>query len=111
MRLPNGEQAILDVGKLRKYALSPAHARGRHKARVFRQVLGLETTDAEWLRETLLRGAATGDAIKFSENPWGVLWRLDVTVQRHDKIAVVRTIWIVRTGESVPRLVTCWIPR
>src|SRR5215469_11645290 len=35
-------------------------------------------------------------------------WRLDATVTRQAKSAVVRTIWIVRTGESVPRFVTCW---
>jgi hypothetical protein len=32
-----------------------------------------------------------------------------VTIRRQGKSAVVRTIWIVRTGESMPRFVTCWV--
>lgn len=38
-------------------------------------------------------------------------WRLDVAIRRQGKGAVVRTIWIVRTGESIPRFVTCWVHR
>jgi hypothetical protein len=36
-------------------------------------------------------------------------WRLDAAIRRQGNSAVVRTIWIVRTGESVPRFVTCWV--
>jgi hypothetical protein len=35
--------------------------------------------------------------------------RLDASYGDMKKSAVVRTIWIVRTGESVPRFVTCWV--
>jgi hypothetical protein len=40
---------------------------------------------------------------------WVEKWRLDANVRRQGKSAVVRMIWIVRTGESVPRFVTCWV--
>jgi hypothetical protein len=33
-RLPNGEQAILDIRKIEGYCLCRSHPRGRHKARV-----------------------------------------------------------------------------
>jgi hypothetical protein len=46
MRLPNGDQAIVEIVKLRDYCLSPTHPRGRHKARVFAAVLGLTDKDA-----------------------------------------------------------------
>jgi hypothetical protein len=49
-RLPHGYRAILDVRKLADYCLSSPHPRGRHKARVFREALGLERTEARWLR-------------------------------------------------------------
>jgi len=42
MKLPNGEHAIVDIVKLRDYALSQHHPRGRHKARVFLSALDLE---------------------------------------------------------------------
>jgi hypothetical protein len=46
MRLPNGDRAIVDVRKIEHYCLSPLHPRGRHKARVFREALDLQQSDA-----------------------------------------------------------------
>ena len=107
--LPNGDRAILDIRKLEDYCLSTSHPRGRHKARVFRQALGLNQDDAVWLRAALLDAAATGEAVPVSTDAWGTHWRLDVIIRRHRKRAVVRTLWIVRTGEDLARLVTCWV--
>lgn len=41
MKIPNCEQAFVDIVKLQDYCLNAEHLRGRHKARVFRSVLGL----------------------------------------------------------------------
>jgi len=82
------------------------HPRGRHKARVFREALDLRLSDASWLRDVLLEAARSGEAFQVAEDAWGTHWRLDVTIGRQERSAVVRTIWIVRTGESVPRFVT-----
>lgn len=110
-RLPHSDDLILDVRKIEDYCLSPTHRRGRHKARVFRQALDLGPGDAAWLRDSILEVARSEDAQPIATNEWGVQWRLDVTVRRHRKSAVVRTIWIVRTGEDIPRFVTCWVQR
>jgi hypothetical protein len=53
-RVPNADRAILDIRKIEEYCLNPAHPRGRHKARVFREALGIGQNDAQWLREVLL---------------------------------------------------------
>jgi hypothetical protein len=45
-RLPHGDQAILDMRKIEDYCLNPSHPRGRHKARVFREALDLQRSDA-----------------------------------------------------------------
>ena len=58
MKLPGVERAVADIAKLRDYCLNPSHPRGRHKARMFAAVLGLEQADAEFLREELLRPCA-----------------------------------------------------
>jgi hypothetical protein len=108
-RLPYADGAILDIGKIEDYCLSPSHPRGRHKARVFREALDLRQNDAVWLRDALLEAARSNEASEVVANAWGTHWRLDVTIRRHEKSAVVRTIWIVRTGENVPRFVTCWV--
>lgn len=109
MRLPGGAAAILDVRKLEDYCLSPTHLRGRYKARVFREALGLGPADAAWLRRALLDGARDAGAVQIAADAFGTRWRVDVKLARQDRSAVVRSIWIVRTGEDVPRFVTCWV--
>jgi hypothetical protein len=108
-RLPHCDQAILDVRKIEDYCLSPSHPRGRHKARVFREALDLQRSDALWLRDALLQAARSAEAFRDGQDAWGTYWRLDANLRRQGKSAVVRMIWIVRTGESVPRFVTCWV--
>jgi hypothetical protein len=54
VRLPQAERAFLDVGKIEDYCLNPTHLHGRHKARVFRDALGLNRADAVWLKAVLL---------------------------------------------------------
>jgi len=107
--LPHRDQAVLDIRKLEDYCLSPSHPRGRHKARVFREALDLQRSDAAWLQVALLEAARSSEAAQVAADAWGTHWRLDATITRQGKSAVVRTIWIVRTGESVPRFVTCWV--
>jgi hypothetical protein len=107
--LPNGHEAVLDIRKIEDYCLSPSHPRGRHKARVFRQALDIERRDAGWLREVLLEAAHSGEASRIAADAWGVYRRMDVTIRRQNKSAVVRTVWIVRTGEMAPMFVTCWV--
>jgi hypothetical protein len=108
-RLPHGKEAILDIRKIESYCLSPSHPRGRHKARVFRDALDLQPSDAPWLRVVLLEAAQTGEARQVAADAWGTHWRLDVAVRRHEKRAVVRSIWIIRKGENTPRFVTSWV--
>ena len=108
-RLPNGDGAILDIRKIEDYCLSPSHPRGRHKARVFREALDLQRGDAAWLRDVLLEAARSSEAAPIAVDPWGTHWRLDATVRRQGMSVVVRTIWIVRAGEGVPRFVSCWV--
>jgi len=108
-RLPNGDEAIVDLRKVKDYCLCPSHPRGRHKARVFREALGLQQSDAAWLRDALLAAARSAHAIQLTTDGWGTHWCVDATITRQGRSAVVRTIWIVRTGEKVPRLVTCWV--
>lgn len=108
-RLPQGDQAIVDARKIEGYCLNPLHPRGRHKARVFQAALDLQPSDAAWLRDALLAAARSAEASQLAADTWGSQWCLDMTIARHGKSAVIRTIWIIRTGEVVPRFVTCWV--
>jgi hypothetical protein len=108
-RLPNCERAILDIRKIEDYCLNPEHPRGRHKARLFRELLGITQGDGAWLRHVLLDAAQSDNAIEMATDTYGRRWRVDMLVSRHRRRAMVRTAWIVRTGEDVPRFVTCWV--
>jgi hypothetical protein len=107
--LPNRFEAVLDLRKIEDYCLSPFHPRGRHKARVFREALDLQHTDAGWPRDVLLEAARSSEASQITADAWGIHWRLDAAIRRQGKSVMVRTIWIVRTGEIAPRFVTCWV--
>src|SRR5258708_12015355 len=108
-RLPHGDEAILDIRKIADYCMSPSHPRGRQKARVFREALDLERSDAAWLRDVLPDAARSGEAFQVAADAWGSHWRLDATIRRQVQRAVVRTLSIVRTAATVPRFVTCWV--
>lgn len=53
--LPNSGTAIFDLRKLEEYILDPYHPRGRNKARVFLNALGIGKQEASWLREKILQ--------------------------------------------------------
>jgi hypothetical protein len=76
---------------------------------VFRTALGIGPDNANELRDLLLDGAKTAPTTSVQRDAWGEHWRIDVTVARQNRRAVVRSLWIIRTGEAAPRFVTCWI--
>ncbi len=61
MKIPNADQAFVDLRKLRDYCLNPEHPRGRHKARLFKGALGWTADDAGGrAAATVGRGALAG---------------------------------------------------
>lgn len=111
MKLPNGDRAIVDIRKLTGYSLNPGHEQGRDNAKVFASALGMTSEDAEELRQLLLIAATTGEAEATGTSRYGHLYMLDFDVARGPWTARVRSGWIVRFGEDVPRLTTCYVRR
>ena len=109
MTLPNAEQAVVELTKLRDYCLNPLHSRGRHKARVFAAALGLTMADAEWLRTQLLAAAQTCEALPAEIDEYGERFNLDCDLRTPSGTATVRSAWIIRTGEAFPRLTSCYV--
>ncbi|WP_089939278.1 DUF6883 domain-containing protein [Candidatus Entotheonella palauensis] len=109
MKLPNGERAIVPIEKLRDYCLNPTHRVGGHKAHVFESVLGLTAIHAEELQQRLLSVAQTGYAIPGIQNVYGQRYVVDFEMRTTMGTAVVRSTWIVRVGEDVPRLTSCYV--
>ena len=109
MRLPNAENAIVDIAKLRDYSLNPAHEVGKHKARVFRAALGLTIKEADWLSGEILRAAHESEATEGRLSPFGRTYVIDVTITHGSQSAIVRTTWIVEHGTDFPRLTSCYV--
>jgi hypothetical protein len=109
MTLPNRNHAVIDIAKLRGYALNPVHPEGRHKARVFQASLGITASDAEWLADTILAALQSATTLEGETDEYGQRFIADLLIHRGNRSATVRTGWIVRSGEDIPRLVTCFI--
>lgn len=109
MKLPNAAQAHVDMAKLRDYCLSSSHPEGRHKARVFGSALDLSAEDAEFLRAAILGAVVSAEAVPTDTDAFGSRYVVDFELMRSSRKAMVCTAWIIRRGESIPRLLTCYV--
>ncbi len=62
MKVPEAENAVVDIRKLRDYCLNSTHERGKHKVRLFVAMLGLTDDDAQELRSVLMEAVRTHEA-------------------------------------------------
>ena len=109
MKLPNGQNCDLGT-KLEDYFLNPLHREGRHKARVFRSVLGITQDNAEVLRAAIRSAAASSDEAEArGDNGFGHVFTLRFVMASGGGRATVMTGWIVLHNEDFPRLTTCYI--
>jgi hypothetical protein len=109
MKLPGGEDAIVDMAKLRDYCLSSTHLVGPHKARVFQSALGLTAADAMHLQAALKSAARGQEAVVGISDIYGTRYIIDFELQWTEKVAIIRSSWIIRTSETAPRFLTCYI--
>lgn len=107
--MPGGDAAIVDLQKLTGYCLNPDHPRGKHKARVFANALGFTAENADELRAALLRAAASDDAQPAAADQFGDRYVLEFEIEGPRGAGIVRSTWIVRRGESAPRLTSCFV--
>jgi hypothetical protein len=108
MKMPGGETAIVDLQKLTGYCLNPDHPRGKHNARVF-ATLGFRADNANELRAALLKAAADSDALPATSDRFGERYVIEFEITGQRGSAVVRSTWIMRRGETTPRLTSCFV--
>ncbi|MBL8132169.1 MAG: hypothetical protein JNL42_09960 [Anaerolineae bacterium] len=109
MKVPNADRAYADPHKIADYLLNPEHERGKHKARVFASVLGIERSDAEALRHILVQIVKTEEAVPGEADEYGQRYVIDFVLYWHEREALTRSTWIIRTGEDFPRLTSCYV--
>ncbi len=108
MKIPNAEHAIVDIRKLRDYCLNPQHNKGKNKARLFASLLGMNSNDAEELRNALLEAVRRQDAQLAEKDAYGQRYTLDFTLTWQDKQATIRSGWIIETDSDLPKLTTAF---
>lgn len=108
VKLPNGDRAVVDFEKLQSYCLNPQHPRGRHKARVF-AASGIFQKDAELLRRAILDAAHHGEADPGVPSIYGPRFVLDFDFHHRGRTTRLRTAWLIRAGEDLPRMTTCYV--
>ena len=117
MPLLNYKRAIIDEGKLVRYALNPNSERGQHKARVFQSALGFNLSNWAQLKQAILDALPTYNARFINETVFGRKYEVLLLIRGpNGQLANVITIWQYdhesdRDAYSdVPRLVTLYLP-
>jgi hypothetical protein len=72
MKLPNGDRAELG-DKLERYSLNLQHPKGKDKAIMFRNQLGITLENKEILEAALLESAIREDAILYRADQYGLI--------------------------------------
>lgn len=108
MKVPNAERALVEQEKLTDYLLNLAHPDNGGKAQFF---FSAGFTKGDWhilamaLRQLIEQSPVT---IKV-ESPHGIKYVIDGKIMTpREETRELRTIWIVDTGENIPRLVPAY---
>jgi hypothetical protein len=109
MKLPNGDQAIVEDQKLLGYILNPVHATGRAHARLFDLLLGINLANSDVLRAALLEFARNGEAFQGKTTRFGMKYEIRFEMTSARGHYTVLSVWIVKAGGASPRLVTAYI--
>lgn len=101
---------IKEKKKLHGYCLNPEHPVGKHKAKVFKSVLGFEQKDYRRLAAQIRAKAPKYESVPGEIDKYGRRYTIDMPIKGlNGKTATVRTAWIVRTGETKPDLVSAYV--
>lgn len=107
VKLPNGNQA--DLGnKIEDYCLNFNHDKGKHKAVLFQNKLGITMRNAEILKQSLKQAAINENVTIIKENDYGIHYNMKFTLKTDQGESLILVGWIVRKGENFPRLTNCY---
>ena len=106
MELPNKELSSVSRRKITDYLLSENHLVGKSKARFFRS-FGFDETNIVEFERGLIQVARTGIVFETTKTIYGQKYVIDGTLETPNGVGIrLRTVWIIETGEDIPRLVT-----
>jgi hypothetical protein len=105
--LANYQEAVINPDKLKNYALNPTSDSGKHKARVFKSVLGFDQSNWELLSQSILAELPYHEATLKEEDQHGKRYTVVLPITGPSgNTADVLTGWIIDPGCDYPRLTT-----
>jgi hypothetical protein len=108
VKLPNVERAETPKEKITGYLLSITHRDGRHKATFF-MAHGFSVEAWETLAKALREHAAENEIAKTEQTPFGTRYIVEGPLKTPDgRNPMVRAVWFVEWGETIPRLATAY---
>ena len=108
MQIPNADRALIDPVKLHGYLLSRGHPVGRFKAAFF-IALGYSSEQWQELEADLRSQHLSRDATLEGQTPYGRKYSIRASLLGPSgSSAAVVSVWVVRTGEELPRFVTAY---
>lgn len=106
MKLPNLENAYIQPQKLTGYLLSETHTVGASKAKLLR-AFGFDETNVAMLEQELLNIARTQTVQDTISTEHGTKYVIDGSIATPQaRLLKLRTVWIIDTGQAIPRFVT-----
>lgn len=107
MQLPNASAAVIEPVKLHGYLLSSSHPIGRFKARFF-SALGFTALAWADLESAIRAQHLSQDAEPGPVEAHGQFYTIRAMLKGSTGSALVVSVWLIRTGENVPRFVTAY---
>lgn len=107
MKLPNGDQAQIG-DKLERYVLNPQHPKGKDKAALFKNRLGITLENKEILENILLDVAINQEAILYKQDQYGTQYDIKFLMTTEVGTSLVISCWIIRADEEFPRLTNAY---
>jgi hypothetical protein len=108
LKVPNWERATVAPRKITEYLLSADHERGRGKAGFFIR-FGFQPHAWEALRRALLQHVAEHEVVAMAAKRGGMTYTVDGEIDTPSgRRPMIRTVWIIGDGDSVPHFVTAY---
>ena len=108
LKLPNADQARIERAKVLNYLLSTSHPDGRSKAAFFSR-FGFGAEQWQSFITALRDHGANNEIVEMVVSDYGTRYSVDGMIETPDgRNPYVRTVWIIDTADSEPRLVTAY---
>ncbi len=108
MHMLGAESAVIDPFKIRNYLLSIEHHIGRRKAAFF-AMLGYARANWQVFAQLMRRHAESEHATLTAVTPFGSKYTVvEYVTGPTTRSATIISVWIIRTGETFPRLVIAY---